>query len=143
MYQWALCYVPQTDFRRKCRHSSYVSQSLTAGVIGRSWGRDGVAWRVFFGHAFSAANCFFSRTQCHWRYPERIAESGSTSFILNIMLFVTPNLPDHTLGSLEGSLPRIYLIIVTLMGISTHTTAFLSRLSPSCGSNHNTGNIGS
>lgn len=99
--------------------------TVAACLVGLNWGLEGVAWAIFATHVFSTAYYFVLVRNTVGATPGELLKSVMPGLQLNGLLFAVLGVVSLALGSLQSSLPLVYLVAMMLAGITSYVAAFL------------------
>ena len=98
---------------------------IAACLVGLNWGLTGVAWGVMFGNIFGACCLYYLvyRT-LHTRLRE-LFEALAPGLLLGSFLFAALALVHISLGESKSNAPILYLLIMTVAGVTMYAGVFL------------------
>lgn len=99
--------------------------TVAACLVGLNWGLEGVAWAIFATHVFSAVYYFVLVRNTVGATPGELLKSVMPGLQLNSLLFAVLGVVSLALGSLQSSLPLVYLVAMMLAGTTSYVAAFL------------------
>ncbi len=102
-----------------------LAVTIAAVFVGLTWGLQGLAWAIFSTHVFSAAYYFVLVRNTIGTTLGELLQSATPGLILNSLLFAVLGVASHALGSLQTSLPAIYLFVMLFAGLASYVAAFV------------------
>lgn len=96
-----------------------------ACVIGLEWGLEGVAWGIVFSHAFGAIALYFLAYRTLSTRLVDLLQALAPGLMLNVLLFCFLAAIHFALGSLQASMPAVYLAVMVILGAAFYGAIFL------------------
>ncbi len=111
-----------------------LAVTITACLIGLSWGLTGVAWAILFTHVFSTTYYYILVRRTIPTRPKELLGAITPGLALNALLFTALGAAHYALGDIRTSLPLVYLLLMVLVGAIAYIAAFLFLHLPAIGS---------